>query len=769
MFVLHPLLKADSVEARDYQVKLGQIASQQPTLLVLPTGLGKTMIALLAILRVLDAEPTKKILVLAPTKPLVEQHGRAFEAHLEAIQVATFTGETDPDARTRAWTYARIVCATPQVIENDLVRGLRDLKDVALIVYDEAHRATGNYAYVFIARRYRDAGGKHALGLTASPGSDIGKIQAVLYHLGLERIEIRTDKDPDVQPYIHEVSTEWVRVPPTETLMRVVKLLGRCYQRTIVGLQRLGYLSLVRGSPSKSDLLDLGRRVRTEMGGVSTRRGAFEASSLQARALKIQHGLELAETQGLTVLYHFLARVQAEAEQAGGTRAARDFVREPEFAEALAVARQAPEPHPKVGRVVQLVAQRFAAGDRRVLVFANYRETAELITAGLQNVEGCRPHRFVGHARASGEKGLTKKGQQQVVERFRSGDLNVLVATSVAEEGLDLPETDSVVLYEPVPSGIRMIQRRGRTGRRGDGRVFVLITPGTRDEQYYWSAIRREKRMHEELAFLRKMTTKQLAQGIASRVESAVPVPISPPSQQIELIVDQREAVGPVPKLLLERGVRIKSQTMPVGDYAPSSKVVVERKSAADFVASLRDGRLFDQARRLSQAGHAVVLVEGDTSEITAHVSRQSYLGALASLVSDHSITVVTVPDAASTADFLYALARREQADGRAIPASRFQKRHGSSGEELRFLLEGAPGVGPVLADRLLGRFGTVAGVCAAPLDELEAVEGLGSERARTLHEVLHRAYVASPSAPTLVEATGPAVLALEAGNGAGR
>jgi ERCC4-related helicase len=768
VFVLHPLLKADIVEARDYQVQLAKVASERPTLLVLPTGLGKTMIALMAMIRVLEAEPTKKVLVLAPTKPLVEQHGRAFSSTLEGVQVATFTGETDPDARTRAWTQSRVVCATPQVIENDLVRGIRDLKDVAMIVYDEAHRATGNYAYVFIARRYKEAGGRHSLGLTASPGSDIGKIQAVLYHLGLERIEIRTDKDPDVQPYLHEVSTEWVRVPPTESLMRVVRLLTRCYQRSIVGLQRLGYLSLVRGTPSKADLLELGRRVRTEMGGVATRRGAFEASSLQARALKIQHALELAETQGLTVLYHFLARVQAEAEQAGGTRAARDFVREPEFAEALAMARQAPEPHPKVGRVVQLVAQRLAAGDRRVLVFANYRETAELITAGLQTIEGCRPHRFVGHARASGEKGLTKKGQQKVVSEFREGTLNVLVATSVAEEGLDLPETDSVVLYEPVPSGIRMIQRRGRTGRRSDGRVYVLITPGTRDEPYYWSSIRREKRMHEELAFLRKMATKQIPLQ-APNPAPPIPVPLSPPSRQIELLVDQRETSGPVPKLLLDRGVRIKSQTLPVGDYAPSAKLIVERKSASDFVASLRDGRLFDQARRLSQAGQAILVVEGDASEITAHVSQQSYLGAVASLVSDHAVSVVTLSDPAATADFLYALARREQADGRSLPASRFQKRHATSGEELRFLLEGAPGVGPVLADRLLAKFGTVAGVCGAPLEELETVEGLGSERARTLHEVLHRAYVAAPLTPTLPEPTGPGVLALEAGNGAGR
>lgn len=765
--MLHPLLRPESVEARDYQVRLAAAAAEQPTLLVLPTGLGKTIIALLSILPWLEKHPDKRILFLAPTKPLVEQHARALQRHLEGVPVAPISGETDPAGRERAWAASRVVVATPQVLENDLVRGSRDLRDVSCIVFDEAHRATGNYAYVFIARRYREAGGTHAIGLTASPGSDVAKIQAVLHHLGLRRIEIRTDRDPDVKPYIHDVSTEWVRVPPTESLVRVVRLLGRCYQRTAMGLQRLGYLSLSRGPPSKTDLLDLGRRIRSEMAGASTRRGAFEASSVQARALKIQHALELAETQGLTVLYHFLARVQAEAEQAGGTRAARDFVREPEFAEALSVAREAPEPHPKVGRLVALVAQRLAAGDRRVLVFANYRETADLVARGLEAVPGCRAHRFVGHARSSGEKGLSKKAQQQIVESFARGELNVLVATSVAEEGLDLPETDSVVLYEPVPSGIRMIQRRGRTGRQGEGRVFVLITPGTRDEQYFWSALRREKRMHEELAFLRKAASRQ-ALLPAPDGGPAEPAPVQP-AGGVELRVDQRETAGPVPKHLIERGVRLKIQTLPVGDYAASDRVVVERKTAADFAASLRDGRLFDQARRLSGCGEAVLVLEGDASEIVAHVSAASYLGALAALVADHGISVVTLPDAKATADFLYSLARREQSEGHKFDSQRFGKRKGSSGGELRFLLEGAPGVGPVLADRLLSRFGSIAAVAAAGPEDLSAVEGMGSERARTLHEVLNRPYPTPASAGALHQGAGAPVLAAQAGDAAAR
>lgn len=766
MFVLHSLLRPEAVEARDYQVRLARLATGTPSLLVLPTGLGKTIIALLAMVEFLERFPEHRVLVLAPTKPLVEQHAATFRALLAGIPVAAFTGETGPDKRDEAWTRNRIMVATPQILENDLVRGVRDLRDVSCIVFDEAHRATGAYPYVFIARRFREAGGRHAIGLTASPGSDLARIQAVLHNLGLSRIEVRTDRDPDVQPYLHPVVTEWVRVKPTTTLVRVIHLLTRAYHRAINQLRRLGYLPWTRGLPGRADLLDLARRIRVEASAPNARRGVFEAATAQARALKIQHALELAETQGLTVLHHFLARVQAEAEQAGGSRAARDFTKEPEFSEALTLAREAAEPHPKVVRAVQLVQDQLAAGARRILVFANYRETADLIVAGLEPVPGCRPHRFVGHATASGEKGLTKRAQQDVVERFRGGDLNVLVATSVAEEGLDLPETDAVVLYEPVPSGIRMIQRRGRTGRRGEGRVFVLVTEGTRDEAYYWSALRREKRMHDELAFLRNAATRQVLLPVAS--DPTPPAPPSPPLGRVEILVDAREASGGVPRLLLERGALVKTASLPVGDYAPSERVRVERKTAADFVASLRDGRLFDQAERLAEAGAGVLLIEGDVSEITARVTPGSYFGALGSLVGSHALTVLTLPDASATAEFLLALARHERSEGRSSPAAqRLVKRASSGREELRFLLEGVPGVGPVLADRILDRFGSVATVAAASVEQLREVEGVGSDRARTLHEVLHRTYWEAGSSGAAAQAPRAGVLALQPGDGA--
>ena len=137
--------------------------------------------------------------------------------------------------------------------------------------------------------------------------------------------------------------------------------------------------------------------------------------------------------------------------------------------------------------------------DSKIIVFANYRESVKEIVNSLGNVENARPVEFVGQ-----REGITQKEQNERLRNFREGKYNVLVCTSIGEEGLDIPEMDLAVFYEPVPSGIRSIQRRGRVGRQKIGRIVLLITKGTRDEAYYWSARYKEKSMHRTLYGMKK-------------------------------------------------------------------------------------------------------------------------------------------------------------------------------------------------------------------------------------------------------------------------
>ncbi|RLG27693.1 Hef nuclease, partial [Methanosarcinales archaeon] len=194
-YITHPLVKADTVEKRVYQLNLAAAALRESSLVVLPTGLGKTIVALLVLAQRLDSG---KVLVLSPTKPLVEQHASFLKKVLRVSEdeIVMFTGSMPPHTREALWRDARVIVSTPQVIENDLLAGRIGLRDVAHITFDEAHRGTGNYAYVYIAKRYFDESvNPLVLGITASPGSSREKIQEVCSNLGLTHVEVRSEYD----------------------------------------------------------------------------------------------------------------------------------------------------------------------------------------------------------------------------------------------------------------------------------------------------------------------------------------------------------------------------------------------------------------------------------------------------------------------------------------------------------------------------------------------------------------------------------------------
>jgi Fanconi anemia group M protein len=102
---------------------------------------------------------------------------------------------------------------------------------------------------------------------------------------------------------------------------------------------------------------------------------------------------------------------------------------------------------------------------------------------------------FFGQSKKHGQKGLNQDKQLSILEDFRNGKFQVLVATSVAEEGLNIPNVDLVIFYEPVPSEIRFIQRKGRTGRFSNGRVIILSYENSIDIKYLESSKRKLSKM----------------------------------------------------------------------------------------------------------------------------------------------------------------------------------------------------------------------------------------------------------------------------------
>ena len=212
--------------------------------------------------------------------------------------------------------------------------------------------------------------------------------------------------------------------------------------------------------------------------------------------MKLKHAVGLAESQGSEVLKTYLSRLVDEATSPAGSKASRRLAQDPVFTSLIErMTGWDHELHPKLGIVEAIVKSELRNSvDSRIIVFATYRDAVQLIVDRLTS-QGIPSERFVGQATKDAEKGLSQKKQIDALRRFRSGEFRVLVATSVGEEGLDVPSTDLVVFYEAVPSEIRSIQRKGRTGRSGHGKIIVLVTKGTQDETFRYVSQSREKAM----------------------------------------------------------------------------------------------------------------------------------------------------------------------------------------------------------------------------------------------------------------------------------
>ncbi len=506
VFENHPLLKNGLIEIREYQVNIAKSALRGNTLVVLPTGLGKTVIAIFVIAEVLRRKGGK-ILFLAPTKPLVEQHVRTLKNLTKVKNIVLLTGEIRKSKRKDLVKDAEIVVSTPQVIQNDIQSGDMDIGEFTLIVFDEAHKAVGNYAYVYIAKEYVKSREDHLiLAMTASPGGTEEKVMEIIENLNIENVEIRTEHDADVKKYVKGIKTRIVTLPMPEELKKLHKALKELYDDIIAELRKYE-LFLRKRRITRKDLLIAQATVRDKIEEGNT--DYYNAAMLLTMAIKVDYAMEYLETQGLEACFEQLQRIITEGNSRDGSRAAKMLVSNPKFIQAVRLARELIKnkdriENPKLDALRVIVRKQLSENPHsRIIVFTHFRETSQLVADALNEVPGIRAVRFIGQASKGEDKGMNQKKQVEILKKFREGEYNVLVATQVAEEGLDIPSTDMVIFYEPVPSEIRAIQRRGRTGRTDIGKVVILTIKGTRDVAYLWSSKHKERKMKNELRWLR--------------------------------------------------------------------------------------------------------------------------------------------------------------------------------------------------------------------------------------------------------------------------
>jgi Fanconi anemia group M protein len=831
-YIEGPLLADGLLEKRRYQLRLAETARSDHTLVCLPTGLGKTAVSLLVTAHRL-AEHSGMSLLLAPTKPLVQQHAAFYREALtvDDEEIVVFTGDVRPDDRADLWASARIVCATPQVIENDLVGNRVSLSDVTHITFDECHRATGNYAYNYIADRYHaDAENPLVTGMSASPGGDKDEILTVCDNLGLREVAVMTEDDADVAEHTYQTDVEWEHVELPETVIEIRDALNDVIAERLSKLKGLGVTNSTDPNISQSQLNAMRAKLQELINNDNA--DGYEGMSAHAEIMKLRRAVELVETQSVESLRRYFERQREDAKSSGASKASQRFVSDRRVKEAMRRAESFEDLHPKFRRTRILLAQTLGIenGDR-VIVFTESRDTAETLTEFLG--EHFETRRFVGQGDKEGSDGMTQTEQKETLDAFRAGEFEVLVSTSVAEEGLDVPDVDLVLFYEPVPKGIRSIQRKGRTGRASDGRVVVLLAEDTRDEAFFWMSRNEEKRMEEELRKLKtlegeieaeiaKQTDLEAFDGADDRVDGetaegdatdstpekrasdagakaaersgstpetaqqdddtpekpnattqttqsgqagltdfagevssgpdgstdrddATVAEAVPDGETVEIVADQRELDSHIARDLSTReGIETRLETLAVGDYVLSDRVVVERKAVEDFLDTLVGGdrSLFEQVGAAARHyARPVVVIEGDRLYESRNVHPNAIRGALASLAVDFGASVMQTEDAEETADLLEVIATREQeTDDRNVSV------HGEKGgktlaEQQEYVVGSVAEVGPVTARALLEHFGSVEAVMTAEEDELIAVDGVGEVTAERVRGVTGSEY----------------------------
>ncbi len=485
-YIKHKHIKEKTILSKQYQIDIAKSACSANTAVILPTGLGKTIIAFLVIAKILP----KKILFLAPTKPLVMQHYESTKIFINIGKstITMLSGSISPKKRNKLFERGVVVISTPQTIKNDLQKNLYSLDDIGLVIFDEMHKAVENYAYVEIAKRFRGL----ILGLTASPGSRKKKIRQIFENLKIKNVESRSEDDVDVKKYIKKIKINWIKVPMDEKLRKIQKPLYDLFLEKLAKLNKLGILTYKKPNYiSKKDILGARMSIKKRFGRSPY---AFATYNNQSVLLQAYHCLELIETQGIE---SFLRYIDKFDEKKKLSRSEKMFLNHELLKKGISLANEDIKlSHPKLDVLKRLVEEQFKKeGNSLILIFTQYRNTINSIEQILRQIPQANIHRFVGQAKQGQLKGMNQKEQKNIIDKFKQRDINILIATSVAEEGIDIPNVNKVIFYEPVPSEIRSIQRKGRTGRSHLGEVTILITEGTRDEAYFYASINKERKM----------------------------------------------------------------------------------------------------------------------------------------------------------------------------------------------------------------------------------------------------------------------------------
>jgi ATP-dependent DNA helicase MPH1 len=514
----HHSLNHDTLNTWVYPTNLGTIRDYQYTivrnglfnnlLVALPTGLGKTFIAATIMYNFFRWTRDAQIVFVAPTKPLVSQQvGACFNiVGLPRSATTMLTGDQAPALRAEEWGEKRVFFMTPQTLINDLSSGIADPKKIVLLVVDEAHRATGDYAYVKVVqfiRRFNQS--FRILALTATPGSTVEQVQEVIDGLEISKVEIRTEESIDIRQFVHRRNIDQILLDPSDEIIMIRDHFSKalqplanklCAQNAYWNKDPMSFTTfgLIKAK-QRWYMSDAGRKASQGMKGMMT--------SLFGVLGSVAHSIKLLNFHGIGPFYDSVKDFRQGVEDGNkGGKYRKQVTESPEFRKMMDriqvwINKEDFIGHPKLTYLCDTIMNHFLdAGEgrledgappssTRVIVFSEYRDSAEDI-ARVLNRHGpmIRASIFVGQADSKRSEGMNQQKQQDTINKFKRGIFNVIVATSIGEEGLDIGEVDLIVCYDASASPIRMLQRMGRTGRKRTGNIVLLLMRGKEEENF---------------------------------------------------------------------------------------------------------------------------------------------------------------------------------------------------------------------------------------------------------------------------------------------
>lgn len=560
-----------NLETRDYQLDIVQKSLFENLLCAIPTGLGKTFIASTVMLNYFKWVKEMKIIFMAPTKPLVAQQIKAF-VQLSGISMAYTDIMLDRVKRNRKaiWDSKRILFTTPQVVENDLKSGILDPNMVALLIIDEAHRARGNYAYTNVVKflnRFNPS--FRVLALTATPGLDIESIQSVVENLNISRIEIRTERDPDISKYIKAKIIDKLDCEPTNEISQIIEYICEAIRPVLEKANESGIYDIT--DPSKINHFVAMEKSQKVIKNPTIPEGLKWSYYFILQLLgTVGQFFRRLNIYGVKTFYsYFLEKYTEFTTKYGSKKSTNKLAAQFYYDENIIKLKKYVEnliesdkhkalidkthiegifSHMKFRYLVNELISFFSSernnsslSSSSCIIFTEFRESALEIVRVLGNAnktldrDRIRPHIFIGQSKEKDKfdqqtyldkikpkrkkkgspeieekkstgikgkksdlsgrpadrigssenaqlKGMNQKVQKELIENFKSGEYNVLVATSIGEEGLDIGEVDLIICFDSTQSPIKNIQRMGRTGRKRDGKVLLLFSSNERQK-----------------------------------------------------------------------------------------------------------------------------------------------------------------------------------------------------------------------------------------------------------------------------------------------